>query len=216
MGMLFDNFSKIVHSIGVTELKHPIFYNSPVGIRFEIGGEESVYLNDAPSEYLIANPEYISAAFDRAKGIYTNLPHKPNILRIDGYPDDSSTQKEIQKICQIGNMPLPHEQFVKPFKWYEDDETVSQLQLYWDLEKISFTPDRLLQEIIKADIGGYNGFVSNVYFADTHNSILFHLYDDRGADLVATDKEFLRPIYEKFNSWILDYDREKIDAIFIK
>lgn len=216
MGMLSDDFSKIVHSIGMTELKHPIYYNYPIGIRFKIGGEERVYLNDAPSEYLIANPEYISAAFDRAKVIYTNLPHKPNILRIDGYPDDSSAQKEIQTICQIGNMPLPHEQFVKPFKWCEDDETVSQLQLYWDLEKISFTPDWLLQEIIKADIGGYNGFVSNVYFADTHNSILFHLYDDRGADLVAADKEFLRPIYERFNSWILDYDREKIDAIFIK
>lgn len=111
-------------------------------------------------------------------------------------------------------MPQPHEQVVKLFKWDEDDDTLSQLQLYWDLERIWFTPDRLLQEVIKADIGGYNGFVSNVYFADTHNSILFHLYDDRGADLVAADIEILRPIYEKFNRWILDYDLEKIDAIF--
>lgn len=63
-------------------------------------------LNDAPSEYLIANPEYISAAFDRAKVIYTNRPHKLNIFRIHGYPDDSSAQKEIQTICQIGNIPL--------------------------------------------------------------------------------------------------------------
>lgn len=215
MRMLSDNFSKIVHSIGMTELKHPILYNSPIGIRFKIGGEESVYLNEGTSEYLIANPEYISAAFDRAKVIYKNLPHKPNILRIDCYPDDSSAQKQIQTICQIGNMPLPHEQVVTPFKWYEDDDTVSQLQLYWDLEKIPFSPDRILQEIIKADIGGYHGFASNVYFTDTHNSILFHLYDDRGADLVTNDKEILRPIYEKLNSWILDYDREKIDEIFI-
>ena len=89
-----------------------------------------------------------------------------------------------------------------------------QDKLYWDLEKITFAPDRLLQEIIRADIGGYNGFASNVYFADSYNSILFYLYDDRGADLVAADKESLRPSYEKFNSWILDYDREKITAIF--
>lgn len=215
MGILSDGFSKMVSEIGMNELKHPIFYNSPVGIRFEIGGAESVYLNGKSSENYIVNPAYISAAFDRAKAIYTNLPHKPNILRIDGYPDESSVQKVTQSICEAGNMPQPHEQVVKPFKWEEDDDTLSQLQLYWDLERILFTPDRLLQEVIKADIGGYNGFVSNVYFADTHNCILFHLYDDRGADLLATDKELIRPIYEKFNSWILDYDREKIDVIFI-
>jgi hypothetical protein len=215
MGILSDDFSKVVLKIGMNELKHPILYNSPVGIRFEIGGDENIYLNGVRSEKHIVNPAYISAAFDRVKAIYTSLPYKPNILRIDGYPDESSVQKVIQRICEAGNMPLPHEQVVKPFQWDEDDDTVSQLQLYWDLERILFTPDRLLQEIIKTDIGGYNGFASNVYFADTHNYILFYLYDDRGADLIAADKEFLRPIYEKFNSWILDYDREKIDAIFI-
>lgn len=181
LGSLFNAFSKIVQAIGMHELKHPIFYNSPIGIRFKIGGDESIYLNDVHSEKYIANPSYISAAFVRAKTIYTNLPRKPDILRIDGYPDESSMQKEIQTFYHIGNMPLPHEQVVKPFQWDEEDETVSQLQLYWNLEKILFTPDKLLQEIIKADIGSYNGFVSNVYFADTHNSIIFHIYDDRGA-----------------------------------
>lgn len=29
MGMLSDNFYKIIHSIGMAEFKHPIFYNSP-------------------------------------------------------------------------------------------------------------------------------------------------------------------------------------------
>lgn len=95
-------------------------------------------------------------------------------------------------------------------------ETILRHQLYWNIEKIVFSPDRLLQEIIRADIGGINAFASNVYFADTHNVILFHLYDDRGADLVAADKELLRPIYEKFNNWILDYDRETINAIFAR
>lgn len=214
MGIISDDFYKVVRSIGMNEIKHPLFYNSTIGIRFEIGGVESVYLDGGQPDKYIANPAYVSAAFDRAKAIYTNLPHRPNILRIDGYPDEISVQKVIQTICRAGNVPLPHEQVLKPFQWDEDDETISQLQLYWDLEKMPFTPDRLLQEIIIADIGGYNGFVSNVYFADLYNSILFHLYDDRGADLVAADKELLRPSYEKFNNWILDYDREKITAIF--
>ena len=36
-------------------------------------------------------------------------------------------------------------------------------RFYWDLSKISFQPERLLQEIILGDIGGWNGFVSSVY-----------------------------------------------------
>lgn len=214
MGTISDDFNRVIRSIGMNEIKHPIFYSSLIGIRFEIGGVESVYLDDEQPDKFIVNPAYVSAAFDRAKSIYTNLPHSPNILRIDGYPDEISVQKFIQTICQTGNLPLPHEQVLKPFQWDEDEETITQLQLYWDLEKISFNPDSLLKEIIKADIGGYNGFASNVYFSDSYNSILFHLYDDRGADLVAADKELLRPLYEKFNSWILDYDRYKITAIF--
>ena len=214
MGIISDEFYKVVRSIGMNEIQHPLFYNSTIGRRFEIGGVESVYLDDGQPDKHIANPAYVSAAFNRAKAIYTNLPCRPNVLRIDGYPDEIEAQKFVQAVCQAGNLPLPHEHILKPFQRDEDDNAISRLQLFWDLEKITFAPDRLLQEIIKADIGGYNGFASNVYFADSYNSILFYLYDDRGADLVAADKELLRPSYEKFNSWILDYDREKIAAIF--
>lgn len=198
------------------ELKHPVFYNSPVGIRFEIGGDESVYLDNKHTKKLIANPAYICAALDRAKAIYASIPHNPNILRIDGYPSKNRVKKLTKTICRLCNLPIPHEQVLKPFKWSEGDEPVLQLQLYWDLERIPFAPDKLLQETIKADIGGYNDLASSVYYTDTYNLILYHLYDDRGADLVAADKELLRPIYKKFNSWILDYDRENIDSIFAK
>jgi len=197
----------------MNELKHPLFNNSFVGIRFEIGGHENVYLRDERLKEYTANPAYISAAFDSAKAIYANLPHKPNLLTMYRYTDEEDVQKIVQMICKAANLPLPHEQIEKSFQLDEQDETVSQLLLYWDLEKISFTPDKLLKGIIMTDIGGYTGFGS-VYFADTYNSIIFHLYDDRGADLVSADKEVLRPICEKFNSWISDNDRAKINAIF--
>ena len=40
------------------------------------------------------------------------------------------------------------------------------------------------------------------------------MYDDRGLDIVSADNETLRPIYNKHNDWILDYDREQIDRQF--
>lgn len=40
------------------------------------------------------------------------------------------------------------------------------------------------------------------------------MYDDRGLDLIAADKESLRSIYEKYNDWILDNDIEQIQKLF--
>ncbi|WP_206458356.1 DUF3885 domain-containing protein [Anaerovorax sp. IOR16] len=215
MGTLADIFFKTLHRIGMDCIKHPIFYNAPIGIRFEIGGDEGVYLTNTYSHELAVNPEYVSAALHRAKTIYENLPQNPNVLRIDAYPNyENNVQDIILSVCKAVGLPQPHEQVIEPFQWDEDDEVISQLQLYWDLKTISFSSDKVLQEIIKADIGGCIELVSSVYFVDTINSVLFHLYDDKGLDLIAADKEQLRPIFNRFNNWILDYDKKEIDRTF--
>jgi hypothetical protein len=46
--------------------------------------------------------------------------------------------------------------------------------------------------------------------------IIYHLYDDRGCDVIASDKEYIRFLYEDRNEWILNYDRNEIDSTFIK
>lgn len=53
-----------------------------------------------------------------------------------------------------------------------------------------------------------------VYFVNADKKLIFHMYDDRGLDIIATDKETLKPIYAKHNDWLLDYDRERIDKQF--
>ena len=49
---------------------------------------------------------------------------------------------------------------------------------------------------------------------DTKNQVLYHLYDDRGADIVAADKNLLLPIYKKYKDRILEYDKADIERIF--
>ena len=39
--MLAKRFEHILHDLGMAGLEHPLFYHAPVGIRFEIGGEET-------------------------------------------------------------------------------------------------------------------------------------------------------------------------------
>lgn len=53
-----------------------------------------------------------------------------------------------------------------------------------------------------------------IYFINIDKKLIFHMYDDRGLDLISADKESLRSFYEKYNDWILDNDREKIQKQF--
>ncbi|MED3561504.1 DUF3885 domain-containing protein [Bacillus xiapuensis] len=53
-----------------------------------------------------------------------------------------------------------------------------------------------------------------IYFVNLTKKIIFHIYDDRGCDILADDKEDFRILYDEFNEWILDYDRIRIDLLF--
>ena len=107
---------------------------------------------------------------------------------------------------------LPDEQ-LSATEQDEDGDTHAQVQFYWDLSKISFQPELLLREIILGDIGGWNGFVSSVYLAGP-GPFLYHLYDDRGLDVLGGSQKLLLPLYHQFHDWILEYDLEKIDQMF--
>ena len=191
--MLAEDFDTILHNLGMAWLEHPLFHHAPVAIRFEIGGDEPVYL-------------------ERAIMIYRNLPAPPGILRIDGYPEEKPVESLLTAIQQRAALPAPHEQ-VTATMMDEDGDTYAQVQFYWDLSKISFQPERLLQEIILGDIGGWNGFVSSVYLTGP-GPFLYHLYDDRGLDILGGSRELLLPLYHQFNDWILEYNLEKIDRLF--
>lgn len=53
-----------------------------------------------------------------------------------------------------------------------------------------------------------------VFFINLNKKIMFNMYDDRGLDIIASDKEILRHLYIKHNNLILDYNRKEIDSLF--
>ncbi len=189
MKTLRDCFEKSMQRIGLNTLPCAVFYSAPYGIRFQIGGDEDIYLGD----HRKPNGAYIENAIDRALRIYAQLPAVPNILWIDECPNLS-----------IPGLPKP-------------DQEVGDSS-YWSIPKEPVFLRKLFREILKAEIDstGIENLVSNVYFLNSRKDVLFHLYDDRGADVVAAEKEILLPLYESCKEWILDYDREKIDFLFEK
>ena len=171
--MLAGKFQKAITGLGMERLEHPLFCHAPVGIRFEIGGEEPIYL-DRSAAKLKTNPAYVQGALDRAAAIYRALPAAPDLLRIDGYPDEEPDESLLTVIRQRVGLPVPD----------------AQVQFYWDLSKIDVQPELLLREIILGDIGGWSGFVSSVYLAGL-GPFLYHLYDDRGLDVLGSSRELL-------------------------
>lgn len=195
------NFDNAIYAIGNPLLKQPIFYNSPIGIRFEIG-----YGNMDNQE------NYFNNAVNRLKQIYNHDTFKPDMLRINVIEDNGFVSKQsVLDVCR--NIGLS--EFGEKIDELDiDGEVIVQHQLYWNIDKTNFDYEKLFFEIVRGDFGGNRFFVSSVYFLDTKNNILFYPYDDRGADLISDDKEKIRCFYDDFNEWILDYDRNTIDRLF--
>ncbi|MEJ5964321.1 DUF3885 domain-containing protein [Pedobacter immunditicola] len=60
------------------------------------------------------------------------------------------------------------------------------------------------------------GFLGSkeVFFINHDKQLIFHMYDDRGLDVVSSHIETLRPPYTKYNSWILESNKNQIDDQF--
>ncbi len=52
--------------------------------------------------------------------------------------------------------------------------------------------------------------------ADLERGIVLDVYDDRGMDVRALAAATLLPFFKKFDGWLLDYDRERMEAAFAK
>ena len=209
---IYESFKKVIASLGMEELTHPIFYNSPIGIRFNIGDNgNDVYIYESQEE-LSVNPNYVTACLERSLKIYHSLKSEPDLLAIEGFLCQNETVEDfISSVVSATDLPQPNE--IKSELTHDDKDELIHVFLLWNLN--DFNPNKLLEEIIKADLGSGNFFLtSSVYLICTKDNVLFHLYDDRGADLVTEKKEKIQHIYYELNDLILDYDREKIDDIF--
>ena len=53
-----------------------------------------------------------------------------------------------------------------------------------------------------------------VYLFNLDQEVVAFPYDDRGMDVIGNNHSFLNALYKEFNQYILDYDRESMEATF--
>lgn len=104
-----------------------------------------------------------------------------------------------------------------PYIFTEDDDEgtykTHRFTLLCKPKELKYKP--LLKAICNQDLGIRPSLCHRVYFIDLNKNTIFHVYDDRGCDVLATSPDSIRDLYETYNDWILDYDKGEIDKVFI-
>lgn len=191
-------------------LKQPLFYRANFGIRFELG-----HLIEADD---LLDVRYLERSYERARRLFESLhaPLDDLLIVMDVWHDG----KEKSLKPMLGN----YRRYVKKEWLFQltvqtitisedgEDSFIERFCLKCRTKDIRYKA--LLKDICRQDLGMTPNISHPVYVINTRTKTIFNVYDDRGCDVIATSVETLRPLYERYNDWILLYDREKIDALF--
>ncbi|MDN7240690.1 DUF3885 domain-containing protein [Planococcus sp. N028] len=197
------------------ELRPPLFYNWDIGIRFElgVGWERGMAYYDSP---------YLLGCYKRAITLFEAI-HKPTddifvVIDVLDLKRGKTINRELQNFSPYVEKSLLYrvKHQTLPFIYPEDDEDgafkTQRFTLKCKAGEVKYKP--LLKALCNTDLGLKPLIYHRVYFVNINQETIYHVYDDRGSDLLATSPETIRSIYNKFNEWILDYDRNEIDEVF--
>lgn len=197
-------FTQMIKNMGIQSVYGPIFYQARYGLRFEMG------IGDLTDERFRIIPTHFEEAIHRALSIY-QATEPYDILRINVWLD-SENEAEIPNYFTSIGLPEWDESYIETH--YSDGYECQIKACYWYLRKLTFDWKKLFRDIVYTDFKEPHFLASNVFFLNTTAEILYHLYDDRGLDVVAIDKMTLQPIYQSYHTRLLDYDREAMKKVF--
>jgi hypothetical protein len=201
------------------KLERPLFYNSPFGLRFEIGPSDQEIWNDENKKL---NRKYFSVALERAMNIFQGVFDPSDNIEIV-YQVFSDGRRKIKKrsfiFKQVKSLANANIDLSDHRDIYSED--LDYKCECWKRVTISgITASEIdTVQIFKAAINTdfpslkpqFNG---ECYLINRTKQLVLNLYDDRGMDIVSNNKESLNGLYKSHNNLILDYDRESIDKVF--
>ncbi|GGF10043.1 DUF3885 domain-containing protein [Hymenobacter cavernae] len=198
------------------EIRTPLFYNWPFSLRFDLQTGKT-----DTDEYFIEVVRRATALFKAAFSndealflVLTDYKYKRRKIRFSNY---------IFK--QIQNLIKEEVTYIRPaFLYKTDEQNGKKIIAIVKIEAERLNYQNVLSAIANTDFpprqprldGKSILSVKEIHLINTTRRLVFHMYDDRGLDIVAPDLETLKPFYIKYNDWILDYDRKEIDKQFDK
>ena len=166
-----------------------LFGQRPTGLRFEIGMEQVFRAARLFEVVFAGSPECILVSQDWVTDESLDSRFAP-LFRTPGiFTRDPLRLQTID---------------ISPF-----DET--PYRLTWTrVPSASINALSLFQGIANREQDGSPKISSGVFVIESISKTIMHMYDDRGLDILAAELNTLRPLYENFDSWILDNQRHRI------
>ncbi|MFL2105829.1 DUF3885 domain-containing protein [Desemzia sp. FAM 23991] len=197
------------------QLRPPLFYNWGIGIRFELGLEKEWFFDSS-------NNLYVLGCYNRAITLFESL-HSPTddifvVMDMNNFDVRKKLKRQLQNFSPYIKKSLfyslKHQEL--PFIFPEDDEDGTRKTNRFTLtcKTMDLNHVALLKAVCNQDLGFNPSISHNVYVINIQKKTIFHTYDDRGCDVLATSPAAIKEIYTKYSDWILDYDRVEIDKLF--
>lgn len=198
------------------ELSPPLFYNGDIGIRFKLGVNY-----DCTNIY--ENCPYLEGVYNRAITLFQSLHSKTDdiyiVVDVNDFADGETFKHKLNifsKYVKEKSDLFKLQKNTIPYVFPEDDEDglykTHRFTLKCKVSDLKYIP--MLKAICNQDMGIKPRIFHMVYFINVNKNTIFHIYDDRGCDVLAISPNTIRDMYHTYNDWILDYDRNKIDKIF--
>ncbi len=205
-----SNFTEIFEGL---KPQKPLFYSWPVGIRFELGIDDEIVVQDS-------NEAYFAQATDRAYKLFSYVFGDEDDISII-YQRFSDGRQKIRKrnfifkqISSLDNCRVAYEDVRDIYELYYKSHCWKRVTIS-GLKTKDVNHRNILLSLVHTDCSTRKPRIDGeCYFINHTKSIALNLYDDRGMDIIATHAESLQDLYHDHNEWILDYDRERIDAVF--
>ncbi|MBM7703133.1 DUF3885 domain-containing protein [Metabacillus iocasae] len=175
------------------QLKHPLFYHAPAGIRFELGNQKKVW-----------EKEYMKNVYERAYAIFSSLHDKNDDLLLC-FKGKHNTHKRDEE--------------PKIKKYIKTKFSKQEIHLVSESERNEFfiyckTDDLkhklLIQSIANRDLHIQPSLEEECYIINMNKHTVFHLYDDRGLDVVSNNPLALKRLQQQFHHWIVDIDEQQL------
>jgi len=190
------------------KIQKPLFFNGKFGLRFDL------QVGETDTE------DYFKEVISRSKSLFEMaFASTDNVFLLYMKPKWKKRKIRFGNYCfkQIGQLNKDEINYSIVNNVYEKGDAYNLAVLKLTTERINYL--NILTAIANTDfpprqprfrvVGG-----EEIYFINTSKNLIFHMYDDRGLDIISPKVEILKPIYSKYKDWILDVNRTQIEKMF--
>jgi len=184
-----------------------IYHSLDLGIHIELG-EDTYQINDDGK----LNMNRFHTVYRQVTEIFPLLFKKNDdvIVVVNSYPSEINKTvypnffQRYVKVQQRKYSLRMHE-FIWQFD--EDDVCVQQMELFCKVSELKL--EYLLKTLIHEDFGSLNPrlrkkyciYAPDIFFVNVRTKCIFHIYDDRGCEIMNTDVKLHKELVEYFKEW---------------